>query len=146
MNDIKNIALLVMAITCAGLYLYAKNIQSEFDEYKGVVHGQLQKAISEKEFIERKYKADLDTARSKYADARRNLDNALERLRNTQAVPRDGTVQVAGCCSDSVPCTEANSGGAVVRLATFTGTCDADFYAEAMRQTLQCKSLIDYLK
>jgi len=146
MNDIKTMIIIVLAIASAGLYYRMSSVQSEFEEYREVIHDQLQKAIIEKETIERKYKADLDAARNKYSAARRDFDRILERLRNAQAVPGNSAVQVAGCGRNSVPCTEANSGRAVVRLATYQGTCDADFYAEAMRQTLQCKSLIDYLK
>lgn len=146
MSDIKVMIIIVLAIASAGLYYRMSSVQSEFDKYKGEIHDQLEIAKYEKQRIDRKNKADLDAARSRYADARRDLDRVLERLRDAEAVPGNGAVRVAGCGCNSVPGAEAHPERAVVRLATYSGTCDAEFYAAAMRQTLQCQSLIDYLK
>lgn len=146
MTDIKTMIIIALAIVSAGLYYKLSSVQSEFDQYKESIHDQLQIAKHEKERIDRENKAELDAARSRYADARRDLDSVLERLRNVEAMPGDKAMRMAGCGSNTMPGTETHTDGAVVRLATYGGTCNAEFYKAAMMQTLQCQSLIDYLK
>jgi hypothetical protein len=36
--------------------------------------------------------------------------------------------------------------GTQIKLATFKGTCDRDFYEAAMRDTLQCSRLIEAVR
>jgi len=61
-------------------------------------------------------------------------------------VPGDSAVQVAGCIGSDLSPEATDTGGATVALATFQGACDRSFYEAAMRTTLQCEKLIEFVR
>lgn len=121
-------------------------VTNEYSSYKENINDQLQKAINEKKRIEAEQNEIFIKAQRDYSTARRDLDFILDRLRNGEIVPRDESLSVAGCSSDSMPKGEGDTTGANTRLKAYTGTCDINFYADALIDNLQCQALIDYLK
>ena len=121
-------------------------VQAKFDSYKGNINDQVEKAKADAAKIKLEQDAKYSKAQSDYAADRAKLVTILNGLRKSQAVPRDGSLPVAGGSSGSMPAETADTGGTNVPLATFQGTCDADFYAAAMKDVLQCERLIEFVK
>lgn len=130
------------AITKWQLY----SITKEYSSYKENINDQLQKAINEKKRIEAEQSAKLAKAKLDYSNARRDLDSILDRLRNGEIVPRDESLPLAGSSADSMPGQTTDTRITQVRLKTYKGTCDIDFYSDAMRDNLQCSQLIEFVK
>jgi len=119
------------------------SVTKEFNEYKESIHDQIQKNVAEKARIEKEQNDKYQLAEAGYSGA---LSVLNQRLRDLQNMPRDNTLQVAGCSSGTVPGEATYTIGTQIRLATFKGTCDRDFYEAAMRDTLQCQRLIEFVK
>lgn len=121
-------------------------VQVKFDSYKGEINDQLSKAIIAKAKIEAAQNAKFLAAQRDLYSARGDLDSILSRLRDGTFVLGDKTVPVAGCGGDTMPCTPAGAGRTQVTLKNYNGTCDVDFFSDALKDNLQCSALIEFLK
>lgn len=140
-------AIIIALLTAFGLTkLQLYYLTSEYKEYKESINAQLQTAINEKVRIESEQTAKLDKARRDYSSARRDLDSILGRLRNGEIMSRDEALQVAGNSPYSLSSTAGGAGGTQVKLKTYNGTCDIEFYSDAMKDNLQCQSIIEFIK
>jgi hypothetical protein len=140
-------AIIIALLTAFGLTkLQLYYLTSEYKEYKESINAQLQTAINEKVRIESEQAAKLDKARRDYSTARRDLDSILDRLRNGEIVSRDEALQVAGNSPYSLSSTAGSARGTQVKLKTYAGTCDIEFYSDAMKDNLQCQSIIEFIK
>lgn len=137
------IVVLIASIACI-YYLGYKAGEKHIIE---VNNDEIQKAVNEKNRIEAEQNERYKQAQIGYAGALSILNVRLNRMRNIQDLPRREGMQVAdtNCASGAVPNTTKDTTGPVTKLATFKGTCNSDFYEAAMRQTLQCQTLIDLL-
>lgn len=121
-------------------------VQVLFDAYKENIDDQLSKAVAEKKRIEAERNAKLLTAQRDLSNARRDLDSILGRLQDGTFVLRDGSLPVAGCGSDTVPCTPTDTTGATDSPDVTAGIRQTAFYRAAMTDTLQCSRLINFVK
>jgi len=121
-------------------------VQALLDKYKETINDQLSKAKIHAETEKKLQDAKYESAKHDYADSQSKLDNALKRLRKPQAVPGNSAVQVAGCGSSPMPAEATDTGGTTVTLATFEGACERSFFEAAMRTTLQCERLIEFVR
>lgn len=142
-----DMAVIIALITALGLTKWQLNsVTKEYSSYKESINAQLQTAINEKIRIESEQTAKLDKARRDYSSARRDLDFILDRLRNGEIVSRNEALQVAGNSPYSLSSTAGGAGGTQVKLKTYAGTCDIEFYSDAMKDNLQCQSIIEFIK
>jgi hypothetical protein len=140
-------AIIIALLTAFGLTkLQLYYLTSEYKEYKESINAQLQTAINEKVRIESEQAAKLDKARRDYSTARRDLDFILDRLRNGEIVSRDEALQVAGNSPYSLSSTAGSARGTQIKLKTYNGTCDIEFYSDAMNDNLQCQALIEFIR
>lgn len=123
-------------------------IQTKFDSYKGNINDQVQKSKDEAAIEKQRQDAQYAKAQSDYADASRNLDIALKRLRDIKTVPRDSGLQVAGSSSGSLPSKAEDSSRTTDSASFGAGTFQSarEFYEAAMSDTLQCSKLIEFVK
>jgi len=142
-NDIKTYAIIVLLLWQGLAQYQLHSVTKEYADYKENINDQVQKAINEKARIEAEQNAKYTMAQTGYAGA---LDELNRRLRNAENLPRSTSVQVAGCSGSTVSEASTDTTRTQVRLKAFKGTCDAEFYAEALRDNLQCQSLIDFIK
>ncbi len=106
-----------LVATKAQLYSTTK----EYESYKESINDQVQKNVAEKSRIESEQTAAAKSARDRYARDLRRLADELERVRRAGAVPREGTVPVAGCSGGTVPGTEADTGVTYIYLEDHAG-------------------------
>jgi hypothetical protein len=140
-------AIIIALLTAFGLTKWQLNsVTKEYSYYKESINAQLQTAINEKIRIESEQAAKLDKARRDYSSARRDLDSILDRLRNGEIVSRDEALQVAGNSPYSLSSTAGSARGTQIKLKTYNGTCDIEFYSDAMKDNLQCQSIIEFIK
>lgn len=144
-DQIKNFTLIFLAALSLLLGIWGFIVSHQFTNYKESVHDQVQQAKNEKQRIEAEQNKRYADAQTGYAGA---LDVLNKRLRNAETVPRAGCVQVAdqGGAGGTVPEGARDTTGVEARLITYRGTCSIDFYADAMKDNLQCQSLIEYLR
>jgi len=119
------------------------SVTKEFNEYKESINEQVQKNVAEKARIEKEQNDKYQLAEAGYSGA---LSVLNQRLRDLQNLPRDNPLQVAGCSSGTVSGEATYTIGTTIRLATRKGTCESSFYADALRTTLQCQRLIEFVK
>jgi len=140
-------AIIIALLTAFGLTKWQlHSVTKEYSSYKESINAQLQTAINEKVRIESEQAAKLDKARRDYSNTRRDLDSILDRLRNGEIVSRDEALQVARDSPYSLSGTTGSAGRPQIRLKTYNGTCDIEFYSDAMKDNLQCQSLIEFIK
>lgn len=144
-DQIKNFALIFLAALSLLLGIWGFIVSHQFTNYKESINDQVQQAKNEKQRIEAEQDKRYADAQTGYAGA---IDILNKRLRNVQAVSRPGCVPVAdqGGTQGTVPEGARDTAGIEARLITYSGTCSVDFYADAMRDNLQCQSLLEYLK
>jgi hypothetical protein len=121
------------------------HIQAKMDKQKENLDAQIQQVINAKNAVIAEQAEKYRLAETGYSGA---LDVLNQRLSELKTVPRNTSLCVAGSGSDSssMPAKTANPAGAVIALKSFAGTCDAEFYAAALRDNLQCQALIDLVK
>jgi len=144
-DQIKNMALMLLTALSLLLGAWGLIVSHQFTKYKESVNDQVQLAKDEKNRIESEQNKRYETAQIGYSGA---LDELNKRLRNAQTVSRAGCVQVAdqGGAGRTVPGGTRDTTGVEARLITYQGTCSIDFYADAMKDNLQCQKLLEYLK
>jgi len=145
-TDLKIYAIIVLALWQGVAQWQLHSVKTDYREYKESINDQVQQAKNEKIRIEAEQRAKLDKAKLDYSDSRQRLGDALKRLRDAEVVSGHSTMPMAGNSASAVPGTSENTAGTIVKLATFRGTCDIDFYEKAMIQTLQCSRLIEFVK
>jgi hypothetical protein len=138
---------IVILLTLIGISRFELNqVKTEYSEYKGTINDQLQAAINEKKRVEAEQNAKLAKAKLDYSNSRSDLDSILDRLRNGEIVSRDEALQVAGCSGDSVSGNSTYSIRTQIKLKTYSGTCDINFYSDALKDNLQCEKLIEFVQ
>ena len=123
------------------------NIQAKFDTYKEHINEQVSKATIEAARIAKMQDDKYQRARADYADSARDLAGVLNRLRDGTFVLRDGTVQIPECSGGTVPSEAGDPCGIDTTVTARERACQgSQFYADALRDTLQCSKLIDLVK
>ena len=120
-------------------------LQTEYNNYKESINDQVQKAIIEKTKLEAIQNAKHAQAKIDYMESQRKLRAALEQLRNSTNMQGGVTLPLANMRPSSMPSQAANTSEFAVATRTFPGSCSFEFYAAAMRDNLQCKTLIDFV-
>lgn len=143
MDKIKDVLIVVLILIAIGLGLWGGVVSHQYKNYKESINDQVQQAKNEKIRIEAIQNERYNMAQTGYSSA---IDILNERLRNLKAVPRDCTVPVAGNSPCGVPRETTDTGDAQIKLETFKGACSSEFYEAALRDTLQCESLIAICK
>lgn len=122
-------------------------VQKKFDAYKENINDQVQKANEKAATTKLIQDAKFALAKSTYAADTARLNAALARLRNPETVPRDGSVQVAGCGTGSMPPKTGDTGGTAPTVEARAGACEGtEFYTLALQDALQCSRLIEFVK
>lgn len=119
------------------------NVKQEYDEYKESIDDQVQKNEIKKHIVEAEQDAKFKLAETGYSAA---LGVLNDRLRDIPTVPRCSPVPVAGSGGGAMPEASVYTEGTQVRLETFAGTCDRDFYEAALIDALQCSRLIEFVR
>ena len=114
------------------------------EHMRNVVTEQRQLTENEKQKIEKEQNDKYEMAQIGYTSA---LDILNDKLRNAEIVPRRTSVCMADSVSNqgSVSRASEDTSGTVTSLKTYQGTSSVNFYEDAMRDNLQCQSLIDFL-
>ena len=120
-------------------------LTKEYNKYKDNINAQVQRNIAEKAKIDAVNKSEYSKVQRDLVVNRGRLSDALERLREFEAMPRDSGLPVAGCGGGSMSGGKEDTSRAIAHLITYTGACSFDFYSAAMNDNLQCQTLIDYL-
>jgi hypothetical protein len=144
-DQIKNGLIILLALSTIGLWIWGSVVSSNFKEYKESINDQIQQAKNEKIRIEAEQRSKLDKAKLDYSESQRRLSDALKRLRDAQALPRDGALQVAGNSACSVPGASENTARTTYPIKITAGT-GSFTYENAMMDTLQCSQLIEFVK
>ena len=128
-------------------YSHGKEVvQVKFDTYKGNINDQVQKANAKAAAIKLEQDAKLAKAKTDYDADRRRLDAALAGLRKSQIVPRNESLPVAGCGSDSMPSETGNTERIAPAAEITAGACEgSEFWENALKDTLQCSKLIEFV-
>lgn len=140
-ENLKTGVIIILAIAC---WLFS----SRLDSLKENINDQVQAAKDEKARIERLHADELSKARMDYLNTSRRLDDALNRLRNAQNMSRGESMYVANSSKPegTMPGAKEDTGGTQVKIKTFQGTCNIDFYESALKDAAQCEALIEYIK
>ncbi|MFA6904477.1 MAG: hypothetical protein WC236_15485, partial [Gallionellaceae bacterium] len=139
--------IIVVLLTAFGMTKYElRNVKKSYSDYKESIDDQVQRALNEKSRTEAAQDAKYDKEKLDHAADRQRLNIALKRLRDTEGVSGYCTMPLAGNRTSGLSRKTEDTSGTVVKLATFGGTCDIDFYEKAMMQTLQCSRLIEFLR
>lgn len=123
-------------------------VQAKFDSYRNNINDQVQIAKSNAALEKQKQEREYEKAKFDYNNVSRDLDVALARLRKSKTVPREGSMPVAGIGSGTVP-TETKDTSRVIDAPSFrAGTFRSveDFYDAALKDTAQCKKLIEVVR
>lgn len=129
-------------------YSHGKEVvQVKFDTYKGNINDQLQTANAKAAAIKLEQDAKLAKAKTDYDVDRRKLDTALAGLRKSQVMPRNESLPVAGCSDNPMPTEAGNTERIAPAVEITAGACEgSEFWENALRDTLQCSQLIEFLK
>ena len=122
------------------------SVEKEYKTYKDNINAQLNRAILEKTRIEAEQKAKYDKAKSDYDTDMARLTDALERMRKSGTVPREGSMPVAGGRSDSVSGKAENPSGTTEGIEIEACVKRSAFFALALHDTLQCSRLMELVK
>ena len=144
-TDLKIYIIIALTVAIGILCWQLNSVKTEFHEYQENIHDQIQQAIVEKKRIEAEQLEKFRKAELDYADARKQLSDALKRLRDAQTMSGSGTMPVAGNSASAVPGTPANTTGATDTIEITAGT-GSFTYENAMMDTLQCSRLIAFIK
>ena len=139
--------MLGLGLTHWKAYSHGKEVvQAKFDTYKGNINDQVQKANAKATAIKAEQDAKYDKAKLDYADVSRDLDAALKRLRKPPSVPRNESLPVAGCSGDTVSTEAGNTERIAPAVEITAGACEgSEFWENALRDTLQCSRLIEFV-
>jgi hypothetical protein len=135
-------ALSVLAYTHHYAYVAGEaNIQEKFDKYRENVDEQINRNKAAKAVTEAEQAAKYQMAQTGYAGA---IDVLNERMRNAEAVPRCGSVQVAGQggVAGTVPSGSTDPAITYKAIETRRGICESSFYWDALMDVAQCRELI----
>lgn len=130
-------------------YNHGKDVvQTKFNEYQEMINDQVvaAKIVADRERERQEIK--YNGASASYQAASVSLDSALKRLRNTENLLRNCTVPVAGHSGDSVSTSPTNTTGTTQAASFGAGTFQSaeEFYEAALRDTLQCQRLIEFVR
>jgi protein-arginine kinase activator protein McsA len=126
--------------------LELSSVQSEYKTYKDSINDQVQKAKIDKTRIEAEQAAKEKHAGEAYQRDLDRLNDALNRVQKSGAVPGNETLRVAGSSSGSLPRKAEDTARTLKDFATTARTGCTTFYSEAMMDALQCSRLIQFVK
>jgi hypothetical protein len=121
------------------------SVETEYETYKDSINDQVQKAKIEKARIEAEQKSKYDRESADYAADIGRLSRILNGLQKSGAMPREAGVRVAGSSPDSLPGKTEDTARTLKDFATTARVGCPAFYSEAMRDTLQCSRLIQFV-
>lgn len=122
-------------------------VQKKFDAYKENINDQVQKANAKAAADKAEQDAKYAKAQGDYATTRKQLAAALARLRKSEAVPGDEGVPVAGCGTGSMRTETTDTSGTTPAVEVTAGACEGtEFWENALKDTLQCEALINFVK
>jgi hypothetical protein len=140
------LATVISLLTVSGLSRWETySIKKEFAEYKENINDQVQKAKIEKARIDAEQRAKHDKEVADLDADRDRLNRILNGLRKPKIVQGNSGVPVAASCSGGVSGQAGSAETTQVRLTTYKGTCDIEFYSDAMMDNLQCARLIEFV-
>lgn len=142
------IAILVAAMVSYVWWIhYDRNkIQTEFNEYRRILDDQISQNKAEAAATEKRQNEKYKVAQTAYEVDSRKLTSTIKRLRDIAAVSGSGTLPVAG--GSSVPMLEAPTDTSRATPAVEIGdrACEGtQFWEDALKDTLQCRALIDFV-
>jgi len=139
--------LIIVLLTTIGISRWELySISKEYSEYKANINEQVEKAKNEKIRIEAEQDAKAKQANEAYQRDLDRLNDALDRMRSTRTVSRETTLRVDGVSTSSMPKTSTDSTGTIEGVEIEARVRQSAFYREALKDTLQCSRLIEFVK
>ncbi len=139
--------LIIVLLTTIGISRWELySISKEYSEYKDSINDQVQKAKNEKIRIEAEQDAKAKQANEAYQRDLDRLNDALDRMRKSAYLPRNEALRVAGDSTSSMPKTPTDSTGLIEGVEIEARVRQSAFYREALKDTLQCSRLIEFVK
>jgi hypothetical protein len=143
------IAVLVAAMVSYVWWIhYDRNrIQSEFNTYKELINDQIAQNKAEAAAEKKRQDAKYQSAQTSYESSVSKLNATLKRLRDAQALSGSSPLPVASGSSGPVPPSPADTANATGPSEAGAGTCTGTkFWEDALADTLQCRTLIEFVK
>jgi len=139
--------LIIVLLTTIGISRWElHSVTKEYSEYKANINEQVEKAKNEKIRIEAEQDAKAKQANEAYQRDLDRLNDALDRMRSTRTVSRETTLRVDGVSTSSMPKTSTDSTGTIEGVEIEARVRQSAFYREALKDTLQCSRLIEFVK
>jgi len=150
MDVIKNYVLSLIAGALIIGFAYTKwelySVTKEYHEYRANIEEQVRIAKEKAAKIKLEQDAKYEQAQKDYAASARDLDAALARLRDIKAMSGNSGLRMAGRSTSGMSAETADSRRIAPAITIEAGVRQTAFYAEAMKDTLQCQRLIEFVK
>jgi len=139
-------ALIIVLMTLLGTTkIQLDSVTKEYKTYKDSINDQLQKAKIEKARIEAEQAAKEKSANEAYQRDLDRLNRILNGLQKPKAVPGNEALPVAGDSPGSVSRKAEDTAGITQTSQVEACVKRSPFFSEAMRDTLQCSRLIEFV-